>query len=325
MKKKCFAVLLALAMLLAVLPAQARGEYLGRLRVINCEEWVSLRARPDKSSARLATVPLGAYVEGYYYNSEFVECYYNGQWGYILSTYLSNGNASSSASSHGGNYLGKMTVINCNEFVTLRASPSTSARAVTRVAKGEVVDAYYYNGTFAHCYYNGLEGYILSSYLGSGASPSSPSYGFVGYCGGDYMGCLRVINCDEWVSLRARPDKSSARLATVPLGAYVEGYYYNSEFVECYYNGQWGYILSTYLSGPDGGSSSSSQGSNYLGRKTVINCNEFVTLRASPSTSARAVTRVAKGEAVDAYYYNGTFARCYYNGLEGYILSRYLG
>ena len=166
MKKKCFAVLLALAMLLTMLPAQARGEYLGRLRVINCEEWVSLRARPDKSSARLATVPLGAYVEGYYYNSEFVECCYNGQWGYILSTYLSNGNTSSSASSHGGNYLGKMTVINCNEFVTLRASPSTSARAVTRVAKGEAVDAYYYNGTFARCYYNGLEGYILSRYLG---------------------------------------------------------------------------------------------------------------------------------------------------------------
>ena len=324
MKKKCFAMILALAMLLSMLPAQAQGEYLGRLRVINCGEWVSLRARPDKDSARLATVPLGAYVDGYYCNSEFVQCYYNGQWGYILSTYLSNGHASGSASSYGGNYLGKMTVANCNEFVTLRAAPSTSASAVTRVARGEMVDAYYCNGTFAHCYYNGLEGYILSRYLDSGAS-CPPSYVSGGDLVGNSAGQMRVINCEAWVSLRAQPDKDSARLATVPLGAYVEGYYYNSEFVRCRYNGQWGYILSTYLSGPDGGSSASSQNGGYLGRKRIVNCNEFVTLRAEPSTSASAVTRVARGEMVDAYYCNGTFARCYYNGLEGYILSRYLG
>lgn len=316
--KKSLVLLLILTMLFPVLPAQAKSAYLGRLQVINCEEWVSLRERPDKNSDRLAIVPLGAYVDGYYYNSEFVECYYNGQWGYILSTYLSSGNASSSASSYGSNYLGKKTVINCNEFVTLRSQPSTSASAVTRVAKGEEVDCYYYNSTFTHCYYNGMSGYILSKYLGtsSGYNGYNSSYG---YCNGDYLGCLRVINCQEWVSLRQYASKNSDRLAIVPLGAYVEAYYYNSEFVYCYYNGLWGYILSTYLGSPDG------SGSNYLGRKTVINCNEFVTLRSQPSTSASEVTRVAKYETVDCYYYNDTFTYCHYNGMSGYILSRYLG
>ena len=323
--KRCLVLFLILAMLLPVLPAQAMGAYLGRLQVINCNEWVSLREYPNKNSNRLTTVPLGAYVDGYYYNSEFVECYYNGQWGYILSTYLSNGNSSSSAASFDSNYLGKKMVINCNEFVTLRSGPSTSASAVTRVAKGEEVDCYYYNDTFTYCYYNGLSGYILSRYLGTSGSYGggyTPSYG---YCNGEYMGRLRVINCQEWVSLRQYASKDSARLATVPLGAYVEAYYYDSEFAYCYYNGRWGYILSTYLSSTDGSSSAASFGSNYLGKRTVINCNEFVTLRSRPSTSASAVTRVAKGEEVDCYYYNGTFTYCYYNGMSGYILTNYLG
>ena len=71
--------------------------------------------------------------------------------------------------------------------------------------------------------------------------------------------------------------------------------------------------------------SASSSSSSYLGKKTIVNCNEFVTLRAYASTSAPTVTKVAKGQKVDAYYYNGTFCRCFYNGLEGYILSKYLG
>ena len=310
------ALLMVLVLLVSTLGvgALARGSYLGTLRVVNCSSWVSLRSYPSTSASRVTTVPLGATVEGYYYNSEYTECYYNGMHGYILSTYLS-GNSGNTVSGY-NDYLGKKQVINCNEFVTLRSYPSTSASAVTRVAKGETVDAYYYNGTFTYCYYNGLSGYILSKYLGN--SYSSYSYSTPSYSYGSYLGLAQVVNCNSWVSLRSYPSTSASRVTTVPLGAWVEAYYYNSEYTECYYNGMHGYILSTYLS------TAASQGSNYLGKKRVVNCNEFVTLRSYPSTSASAVTRVAKGQTVDAYYYDGTFTYCYYNGLSGYILSRYL-
>ena len=164
---KRISILMALVMILAAtgIPALAYGNYLGTLRVVNCNSWVTLRSYASTSAGTVARVPLGAYVEAYYYNSQFSECYYNGMHGYILSTYLSNG-TSGSSSSYGSNYLGKMRVINCNEFVTLRSYASTSAPTVTKVARGQVVDAYYYNGQFAECYYNGLHGYILTYYLG---------------------------------------------------------------------------------------------------------------------------------------------------------------
>ena len=176
--KRTLSIALALILILASVGAScafAGGSYLGTLTVINCREWVSLRSAPNKNSPRVAAVPLGACVEAYYYNSEFTECYYNGCRGYILSTYLSNGSGGGS-SAGGSNYLGERTIVNCNEFVTLRSTPSTKAPAVTRVALGETVQCYEYSSEFVYCYYNGLSGYILTKYI-SGMSSGSYGYG----------------------------------------------------------------------------------------------------------------------------------------------------
>lgn len=157
--KKALSLCLAVALLLlcAAPAAFARGSYLGNVEVVNCQSWVTLRAWASTSADTVTRVPRGAYVEAYHYNSEFAECYYRGMHGYILVAYLD-------ADAPG--YLGTRRIVNCNEFVTLREYPSTTAPAVTRVAKGQQVEAYYYDGEFCRCTYRGLEGYILSRYLG---------------------------------------------------------------------------------------------------------------------------------------------------------------
>lgn len=66
------------------------GYYVGTLTVVNCEEWVSLREYPDTTSARLEEVPKWAEVDAYYYNHEWYACFYDGQFGYILSDYLTD-------------------------------------------------------------------------------------------------------------------------------------------------------------------------------------------------------------------------------------------
>ena len=242
--KRIAALFIALTLLCAMgVSASARGSYLGQLQVVNCSYWVTLRKTASTGGASVARVPLGAWVDGYYYNSQFTECYYNGMHGYILSTYLSNGSAGSQSSAS-SDYLGKRYIVNCNEFVTLRKKPSTSSATVTKVAKGQQVDAYYYNGTFCRCFYNGLEGYILSKYLGT--SPSGGGSGSY-YSVGDYMGEKRIVNCSSWVTLRSRPSTSAGTVTRVSKGQYVEAYWYNSEFAECWYNGMHGYILRKYL------------------------------------------------------------------------------
>ena len=173
--KKLIAMLM-IAVLLLTGTALAKGTYLGTLTVVNCQSWVTLREGPSTTAATVTRVPLGENVDGYYYNDRFVECYYKGLHGYILSAYLEEGlyrdyqrytpGDETEQNTDYDNFLGSMRIVNCESWVTLRSSPSTKASAVTRIPRGELVEAYKYDEQFAECYYNGMHGFVLKDYLG---------------------------------------------------------------------------------------------------------------------------------------------------------------
>lgn len=57
--------------------------------VVNCQEWVSLREKPDTAAERLSQVPLNARVEDCQdAENGFTRCTYDGATGYILTKYL---------------------------------------------------------------------------------------------------------------------------------------------------------------------------------------------------------------------------------------------
>ena len=70
-------------------------------------------------------------------------------------------------------------------------------------------------------------------------------------CGALAEGMLKIVNCQDWVSLRSAPSTQAERLAQVPLGALVTGEYDPyAEFSYCSYEGVSGYILNEYLEAP---------------------------------------------------------------------------
>lgn len=84
--KRMLVFLLAAMLMLA---SDAVAEVPAEMRVVNCQEWVSLRAEPDSAAQRFAEVPLGATVHGFYQsNGDFSQCEYEGVVGYILTQYL---------------------------------------------------------------------------------------------------------------------------------------------------------------------------------------------------------------------------------------------
>lgn len=81
-------LILALAALM-LLAGAAQAQAPGRMEIVNCEEWVSLRLQPDASSDRIAQVPLGESVRGFFAShGDFSVCEYQGAVGYILNSYL---------------------------------------------------------------------------------------------------------------------------------------------------------------------------------------------------------------------------------------------
>ena len=71
--------------------------------------------------------------------------------------------------------------------------------------------------------------------------------------GADHLGVMEVVNCQEWVSLRAEPNTWSPRLKKVALGELVDDCVrYDDKFVYCCYDGAYGYIQAVFLSPADG-------------------------------------------------------------------------
>lgn len=214
-------------------------------------------------------------------------------------------------------------VVNCKESITLRTSPSTSAKEIMQIPLGSAVS---YIETAANGFYkiiyNGNTGYALASYLGEeytgGAKNPAPA---ASTSTGFYNGQpLWVVNCKESISLRTQPSTSASAITQIPLHAQVTYLADASNgFVQVKYNGTSGYALVKYLDEFE------PQSAIYQ-NMTVINCNQSITLRKSPSTSAAEICQIPLGATVFVVEEasNG-FYLVEYAGYSGYALSKYLG
>lgn len=224
------------------------------LYVVNCYSFVSLRQWPSTSAPALCRIPrldTVQFVE--VYDNSFYLVNYQGMQGYVLSYYLSRDPTNvprptpAPAYSVGTRDYPRDTtlyVVNCRESISLRVSPSTSAPAELQIPLGEPVT---YKDTMSNGFYkvvyHGHTGYALASYL----SDSYWGYGGSG-SGYDYGDGLRVVNCNDHISLRTRPDPQASRVTTIPLGDYVTYLGPSSNgFCEVEYNGYTGYALLSYL------------------------------------------------------------------------------
>ena len=103
---------------------------------------------------------------------------------------------------------------------------------------------------------------IFSGSNCSGLSPFEEVYGYNDLALNRQQGPnMRIVNCNEFVSLRSGPSTSPPRIAKVPLGALVlaiPGAAAHDGFVWCTYQDEYGYILSQYLQSVDSSSSGKS-------------------------------------------------------------------
>lgn len=131
-----------------------------------------------------------------------------------------------------------MYVVNCNESITLRTEPSTSASEILQIPLGAAVSyiSSASNG-FYRISYLGYTGYALASYLSEEAQENDTLYV-----------TMRVVNCRESITLRTSPSTAAAEICQIPLGAtvsYIE--VAANGFYKIVYLGRTGYALASYL------------------------------------------------------------------------------
>ncbi len=221
--------------------------------VVNCTSYVSLREWPSNSApaldmiARLDTVEFLDVYDGSYYHVR-----YRGVEGYVLAYYLSRDPdyvAPPTPAPVVPRSIGKeyplnttLTVVNCDKNITLRAQPSSGAAKVIKIPKGDVVtylDSM--DNGFYKVIYHGHTGYARSEYLAINGCVYMDTY--------ERGELLVVVNCDDHISMRKKPDPQATRVKTIGLGEVVT--YISSAkngYCKVKYGGKTGYVLVSYLS-----------------------------------------------------------------------------
>lgn len=144
------------------LPPISNTNVVATYYVVNCQKSITLRSEPSTSASEITQIPFGKAV-GFIETADngFSKINYDGLVGYGLSSYLSSDKPSARNSERRW-----AQVVNCEDWITLRSSPSTSAGFLARIPLGAYVicigDA---GNEFYEVEYDGRHGYALKAYL----------------------------------------------------------------------------------------------------------------------------------------------------------------
>ena len=85
--KRLIAALLCCLLIMSACLAESMD--MGKMEIVNCREWVSLRETPDTGARRLVKVSLGSIVQNCRkFNDQWIYAEFDGYSGYILAEYL---------------------------------------------------------------------------------------------------------------------------------------------------------------------------------------------------------------------------------------------
>lgn len=239
----------ALAFILAIPSfhiASAQNSYHGYLIDSNAPvgtSWVATNSTPlwpfpqDSGFPQILTVPFGAVMtatSGFNPTATgvYLQVNYNGVSGWIDERFIrqATGGAPVPTTSVGSGI--PYNVINVNNWASLRQTNSTQSRRLARVPRGAVVvttGQQVQSGglTWLSVSYNGHQGWMPTRYLGKGNFEplgSNPVVNGSGANGSYPVGEYRIINVNNWASLRVSPSRSAGRITTIPRGSVVDHY-----------------------------------------------------------------------------------------------------
>ena len=147
--------------------AVTQAQVLTTLYVVNCNESITLRVSDSTNSKEIKQIPLGAAVS-FMENAAngFYKISYNGSTGYALASYLSVDPYDHYVAPTKASTVWSGKVVRCNEYITLRRTPSTKGEEITKIPLGAIVTVYSgADNGFYYIYYDGFEGYALAGYI----------------------------------------------------------------------------------------------------------------------------------------------------------------
>ena len=301
---------------------------IGKAQVITASGSLNLRQLPSYSAGIIGYIPQYAVVDVFEYDGGWARIRYSGVTGWVLRSFLTDYNAQPTCNpyptANPGVLQGYAYVRTNGGGLNVREYAGTGAHVLGVVPRNAQVEVYSYGNSWCYIRYNGLVGYVMTSYLSFAYTPTPTAtpapvqpmlppvqgYAYVSTNGGG-------LNMREYASTAARVTM------VIPRYARVEILSYGSTWAWVRYMGVSGYVMTRYLS--TGGVSPAPTAAPTAGSwATVATQSGGLNIREATYVGSRILKVAPKGATVSVLERGTTWSRISYGGVTGYAMTGFL-
>ena len=301
---------------------------IGKAQVITASGSLNLRQLPSYSAGIIGYIPQYAVVDVFEYDGGWARIRYSGVTGWVLRSFLTDYNPQPTCNpyptANPGVLQGYAYVRTNGGGLNMREYASTAARVTMVIPRYARVEVYSYGNSWCYIHYNGLAGYVMTSYLSFAYTPTPTAtpapvqptlppvqgYAYVSTNGGG-------LNMREYASTAARVTM------VIPRYARVEIHSYGSTWAWVRYMGVSGYVMTRYLS--TGGVSPAPTAAPTAGSwATVATQSGGLNIREATYVGSRILKVAPKGATVSVLERGTTWSRISYGGVTGYAMTGFL-
>ena len=316
--KKTLGLILAVLMLFAALPVAAMraeadtdgtqsvtaSEQKGT--IVNCKEWVNVREEASSKSRLLGKANKGETYTVLGKSGDWVKIDFDGEDGYVYKSYIRVKGTPVDTPVEGKT----AKIVNCKKMVNVRSEASSNSRLLGTAKKGETFKVLATAGDWVKIVYQeDKAGYVFSTYVKiTDEGGEEPTEGKVG----------KIVNCRKMANVRAKATSNSKLLGTVKKGETYKVLGKSGDWVKIAYHGKEGYVFKRYIritepEEPIEGKTG-----------TIVNCNEWVNVRAKATKDSKLLGRANKGETFTVRGKSGNWIKIDFNGKTGYVYKTYI-
>lgn len=281
---------------------------------------VNLRQSPSMNALVLAQLPHGAAVTVHSDDGSWCEVSYLGYTGYVVSSFVAYPDEETAPPSSEDPVVSGETAVVATEYgaLNMRSEARAGSMILTTIPKGTAVQVRSRGDTWTAVYYNGLSGFVVSSYLAfqqtDEAVDSIPS-----------SDTATVVTPSGSLNLRSEPRSGSPILATIPPYVQVTVHSYGAEWCHVTYLGTSGHVMTRFLRFDEvevpEQQPSLPEETQYA---MVTTASGALNLRQEPSALSLVIGQIPQYQTVEVHQRGTGWCYVTYGGLSGYVMTEFL-
>ena len=199
--------------------------------------------------------------------------------------------------------------------LNFRTGPSTSYSIINVLMNGQKVEYISTSGSWLKVKYNGVTGYVHGDYLTKSTSTGISTS----------QGTTQYVNSTSGLNVRSGAGTTYSKLGTLEYKEKVTVLSTSNGWAKINYNGQTGYVSSSYLQTTvPGGTTSENNNSSTTTTVKYVNATSGLNVRSGAGTSYSKIGSLDYKEKVTVLSTSNGWAKINYKGQAGYVSSSYL-